>query len=269
MNTEASTPTPTPKPTLQLSNVSTYINAELSLHEIELNLNAGEVVAIVGPNGAGKTSLLRAICSEMRLTEGEISFAGEDINQWSLERKAKALAVLPQRSSLEFPFTVSEVVAMGRIPHSSSHQHNQEIVAEALELVDCSQFADRFYINLSGGEKQRVQLARVAAQIWNASETHRCLILDEPSSSLDLAHQEMVLNLIRNFSQQGVAVLTVLHDLNLASKCADRILVLHQGQVVACGPPEEVVTEELLANVFDINAQVTKNPKDDSILVVV
>ena len=253
---------------LEINNVSAKISEALSLNDIDLTLQAGEVVSIIGPNGAGKTSLLRAICNELPIHAGTISLSERAINEWLPASRARLLAILPQRSSLDFPFTVNEVVTMGRIPHDTSHRRNQQIVSEALALVDCEQFAARSYISLSGGEKQRVQLARVAAQIWEEQDGHRCLILDEPSSSLDLAHQEMVLQMIRSFAAKGVAVLTVLHDLNLASKCAHRIMAISEGTVAACGSPAEVLTQELLSEEFNISASISTNERDGSVLVV-
>ncbi len=254
--------------TLQLSAVNAVINSELALTDIDLQLRAGEVTAIIGPNGAGKTSLLRAICSELDFNAGSIEFGGQKMGDWDLHERARLLAILPQRSTLDFPFTVREVVALGRIPHETSQKRNDEIVWAALELVDCERFADRLYINLSGGEKQRVQLARVTAQIWEEQVRKRCLILDEPSASLDLAHQAMIVDMMKFFGDQNVAILAVLHDLNLASKCADQICVLDQGKLVSCGSPDNVLTKEMLAQVFAIEAEVSVNQKDGSRLVI-
>lgn len=254
--------------TLEVLDLNVEISPTVALRDINLTLEAGTISAIIGPNGAGKTSLLRAICNDLDLRSGSITFGQRSMDAWSIEERAKCFAILPQRSTLEFPFTVSEVVSLGRTPHSTSHRRNQEIVNQALELVDCSQFANRFYINLSGGEKQRIQLARVAAQIWEQEENARCLILDEPSASLDLAHQAMIMELVQFFARQEVAVLTVLHDLNLASKCADQLLVLQEGRVVATGSPESVLNEELIRSVFNINGEVARNPLDDSVLVI-
>lgn len=256
------------KSTLQLSAVKADINSELALTDINLQLCAGEVTAVIGPNGAGKTSLLRAICSELDCEAGRIEFHGQEMVDWNLHERASLLAILPQRSTLDFPFTVSEVVSLGRIPHETSQKRNDEIVWAALELVDCERFADRLYVHLSGGEKQRVQLARVAAQIWEKQNRDRCLILDEPSASLDLAHQAMIVDMMQFFSEQDVAILAVLHDLNLASKCADQICVLNQGRLVSYGTPNEVLTKEMLAQVFAIEAEVSVNRKDGSCLII-
>ncbi|MDA0927674.1 MAG: heme ABC transporter ATP-binding protein [Proteobacteria bacterium] len=254
--------------TLHLDNLHAAISAELALDQIRLEVPAGSATAIIGPNGAGKTSLLRAICGELDLQLGELQFNGKAMHLWKPQQRAKLMAILPQRSSLEFPFTVEEVVSLGRIPHDTPRQRNHQIVMEALELVDCANLAGRLYVHLSGGEKQRVQLARVAAQIWDEQAQDRCLILDEPSASLDLAHQAMLVGMMRFFARQGVAILTVLHDLNLASKCADQIVVLDRGRLVDCGEPKAVLTEEMLSRVFNIDALVSVNAKDGSCLVI-
>lgn len=254
--------------TLKITKLNVTIHAGLSLQDIDLSIRPGEVAAVIGPNGAGKTSLLRAICDELEPDAGQVELNQRSWQEWPQQERARIVSILPQRSTLEFPFTVNEVVNLGRIPHSSSARENQSIVAAALELVDCTQFAEQFYLNLSGGEKQRVQLARVAAQIWTAQADNRCLILDEPSASLDLAHQARIVDLIRYFAEQGVAVVTVLHDLNLASKCADKFLLLDEGKAVATGSAEEVLTEQIIADTFGVQAQVGTNERDGSRLVI-
>jgi len=255
--------------TLQLSNVSAAIAAGIALEHIDLSVDAGEVAVVIGPNGAGKTSLLRAICNDLPLGAGSILCNGRATGDWPVERKATWLSVLPQRSTLDFPFTVEEVAALGRIPHDTSSRRNREIALAALELVDCGQLSRRLYLNLSGGEKQRVQLARVAAQIWEAVPgARRCLILDEPTASLDLAHQAMIVDMLRYFAGQGVAILAVLHDLNLAARCAHRILVLDRGRTAAVGAPREVLTGRLLSEVFQAELRVEANPLDGRPLVI-
>ena len=254
--------------TLHLERLHAAISAELALDEITLEVPAGTTTAIIGPNGAGKTSLLRAICCELALQSGALQFNGKAMLTWKPAERAKLMAILPQRSSLEFPFTVEEVVSLGRIPHDTPRQRNRQIVIDALELVDCASLAKRLYVHLSGGEKQRVQLARVAAQIWEEQAQDRCLILDEPSASLDLAHQAMIVGMMGFFARQGVAILTVLHDLNLASKCADQIAILDRGRLVDAGEPKAVLTEQMLSRVFGIDALVSVNAKDGSCLVV-
>jgi iron complex transport system ATP-binding protein len=255
--------------TLKLTNVSAPISSYYALQDIGFNLASGDVTAVIGPNGAGKTSLLRAICGDLPVSSGGIEFNDKDFRSWAVAEKAVCMAVLPQHSLLDFPFSAHEVVNMGRIPHSTSAKHNSEIVDKALSLVDCQHLATRSYLTLSGGEKQRVQLARVAAQVWEpVAIGQRCLILDEPSASLDLAHQEMVVELFRHFTKQGAAIVVVLHDLNLAAKCATEIVVLENGKMAAFGTPEQVMTQTLLKEVFNTSALVQVNPLSGTPLII-
>ncbi len=254
---------------LQIKGLCARISSTIALDEIEFTVASGQITAIIGPNGAGKTSLLRAICGDLPISKGEVLFNKIPASQWPLEQRAQCMAVLPQQSLLEFPFSAHEVVTMGRIPHSSAARENNAIVNAALALVDCQHLAERSWLSLSGGEKQRVQLARVAAQVWQPTQAgQRFILLDEPSASLDLAHQEMVVELLRFFAQQGVAILVVLHDLNLAAKSANNIVVLEDGKMAANGPPNLIITEALLKDVFNANALVQLNPLDGTPLVI-
>jgi iron complex transport system ATP-binding protein len=185
--------------------------------------------------------------------------------------QAKRRAVLPQDSPLSFPYSAFEVALMGRNPHHRGAEgpRDYEIARAALEAAGALDLADRLYPSLSGGEKQRVQLARVMAQVWEAPPSgHRYLLLDEPTSSLDLAHQHSTLRLAKRFTQGGAGVLAVLHDLNLAAQYADRILVLSAGHAVALGSPLEVLTPELVALAFHTPVLVTPHPCLDCPLIV-
>lgn len=254
---------------LSLRQLSADIAPQLSLENINLDVQGGTVSVIIGPNGAGKTSLLRLICGDIPASRGEVILNGQPISSWPVEERATVLSVLPQRSSIEFPFTVDEVVRMGRIPHNIGFRRDSEIVKQALKMVDAAHLEHRFYINLSGGEKQRVQLARVAAQIWDASAAGgRCLVLDEPSASLDMAHQEVIVNMSRFFTNQGAAVVMVLHDLNLAAKNADQLLLIEKGRCVKSGSVEQVLQEDVLSSVFMIPTHVSTNPLTGRPLVV-
>ncbi|MFK7862631.1 MAG: heme ABC transporter ATP-binding protein [Pseudohongiellaceae bacterium] len=255
--------------TLKINKLSARISSMISLQDIDMKVDSGSVSIVIGPNGSGKTSLMRAVCGDLQVESGSVEFNNRQMPQWGAKERATMLAILPQNSSLEFPFTVQEVVAMGRTPHATSHGENQRIARKALELVDCEKLEKRSFVSLSGGEKQRVQLARVAAQIWNPVPTgNRCLILDEPTASLDLAHQEMVALMLRFFADQGVAVLAVLHDLNLAAKCADQIAVLKQGRCIVQGAPEQVLREKVLEDVFSTSVSVIGNPRTGKPMIV-
>ena len=226
-----------------------YENTKL-LDAVDLEITAGETLAVIGPNGAGKSTLVRAIAGDIKPTTGEVEFHGRGPEQWDKSHLAQHMAVLPQRSTLDFPFTVYEVVALSRTPHHTGAKTDEDIIDTVLKYLDASHLTDRIYTQLSGGEQQRVQLARVLAQIWQPAEHSRLLLLDEPSSSFDLAHQQMLMSAIQDFSGKGVAILVVLHDLNMAMQCSDKVAVLSDGKLRKLGPPNSVLTESLVHEVF-------------------
>ncbi|MDG0968855.1 MAG: ATP-binding cassette domain-containing protein, partial [Porticoccaceae bacterium] len=175
---------------LVAENISLYLSGFNILRNINLSISAGKVTAIVGPNGAGKSTLIKVLSGDILPTRGDVLLNDKKLDQWPSEQRAKIMSVLPQHSSLDFPFTASEVVSLGRIPHQTGIQKDSEIVREALHLVDASYLKSRFFTQMSGGEKQRVQLARVLAQIWEKEVYgEQFLVLDEPTASLDLSHQ--------------------------------------------------------------------------------
>lgn len=226
----------------------------LLVNNASFSLKSGEVLAIIGPNGAGKSSLIKAIEGSLKYS-GAIEMPGISSQ---LNLRSKQLAVLPQHSPLSFPFSVAEVVELGRIPHCTGKQRDSEIVDSALELMDMSYLAHRRYTELSGGEKQRVQLARVFSQIWEPDyqDQQRLLILDEPTSALDLGHQHHLMNAIKSFSKRGVAVIMVLHDINLAARYADSLLALLCSEQIALGSPLQVVTKDTMQRLFDLPVEI-------------
>jgi iron complex transport system ATP-binding protein len=249
--------------------ISLHLSGFDLLRNISLEVEAGKVTTIVGPNGAGKSSLLKVLTGEMPPTAGDVYLNSRLLNQWSLLEKAQMLAVLPQHTLLNFSFTADEVVGLGRIPHQTGSAKDVEIVAEALELVDASYLQRRFYTQMSGGEKQRVQLARVLAQIWQPSCLGKqFLVLDEPTSAFDLSHQKLTLDIVRQLAQKGVGVVMVVHDLNLAARCADNIVVIDGGVIAAQGSPEVVLTETLIDKVFGVKSIISEHPITKRPLVI-
>jgi len=249
--------------------ISLHLSGFDLLRNISLEVEAGKVTTIVGPNGAGKSSLLKVLTGEMPPTAGDVHLNSRLLNQWSLLEKAQMLAVLPQHTLLNFSFTADEVVGLGRIPHQTGSAKDVEIVAEALELVDASYLQRRFYTQMSGGEKQRVQLARVLAQIWQPSCLgEQFLVLDEPTSAFDLSHQKLTLDIVRQLAQKGVGVVMVVHDLNLAARCADNIVVIDGGVIAAQGSPEVVLTETLIDKVFGVKSIISEHPITKRPLVI-
>ena len=191
--------------------------------------------------------------------------------------------MLPQFSLLNFPYRVHEVVALARIPHDTGHQHDNKIIDEALNLMDISLLKNRLYTELSGGEKQRVQLARTFAQIWEASLSSRSgqssdseqpilddriLLLDEPTTALDLGHRNDLMKAIKSFAQQGVATLMVLHDINLAARFSDRLLALRQGEQVAFGSVTEVITVDNMQRLFNTDIRLIKDPENNAPIII-
>ncbi|RJG42756.1 heme ABC transporter ATP-binding protein [Motilimonas pumila] len=245
---------------LTASRLSLTLNHKVILNDIDFCLNSGELVALVGPNGAGKSSLFKALSGEYSELFDKVVLAGKPLSEWPLTDKAQCFAILAQQSLLSFPFKVAEVVSIGRTAKSCSAERNNEVVKQAMAEVDILHLADALYPHLSGGEKQRVHLARIFAQIWEQQNQQRYLLLDEPTAALDLAHQQQILQLAKAWSQQGVAVMAVLHDLNLAARFADRIVMLKQGSIFAQGNPTEVLTTEHVKQVFEVDMQVLPHP---------
>ena len=239
------------------------------LQAVNLYINSGQTTVIVGPNGAGKSSFIKVLSGDLAPTCGWIIFNGKDLVEWRSEQRARMISVLPQHSSLEFPFTALEVVSLGRIPHRSGIFRDTEIAREALQALDAMHLEGRLFTKMSGGEKQRVQLARVMAQIWEPTSTGaQFLVLDEPTSPLDLSHQVLVMELVSDFAQRGIGVIIVSHDLNLANRFADHVIVFDKGSVVAAGTPDKILSETLVSDVFGIDPYVIKHPETGKNIVV-
>jgi iron complex transport system ATP-binding protein len=226
---------------------------KLLLHDVGLAVRPGEVMAVIGPNGAGKSTLLRALAGELRSQPGMVLFDGQPIAGLDPRGLARRRAVVSQSVELAFPMRVADVVRLGRLPwHGTAETaRDVEAVAGALERAGVIHLHERAYATLSGGERQRVQLARALAQI-DGAEQPAALLLDEPTASLDAAHRVGLLRLVRGLAAEGLAVLTILHDLNEAGFVADRVAVLSQGRVLASGPPGQVLRASALASVFGV-----------------
>jgi len=247
------------------------INGQNLLDDVSIQVTPGEVVAVLGPNGAGKSTLLKALCGDRVPTNGSVLMDGLPLTAWDKKDCARVRAVLPQHSNLNFSFTVLEVALMGRVPHQQGVDcpADYAIARAALREAGVDHLADRLYTTLSGGESQRVHLGRVLAQIWEASnDSPRYLLLDEPTASLDLAYQHHTLTVARRFSARNVAVLVILHDLNLAAQYADRILLLDRGRQVAVGAPHEVLQADMIQAVYGLSISVIPHPHISCPLVV-
>lgn len=232
-----------------------------ALRGVNLSAQAGDVTAIVGPNGSGKSTLLGAMTATLTY-EGHVRLNGQDIDRLKPWQLAAQRAVLPQASRLAFPFTVIEVVRLGL--QAGTAGDRPEVPAQALARVGLAGYADRTFQELSGGEAQRVMLARVLAQVWAPVESGqpRWLLLDEPVSSLDIAHQLQVMELARAFARAGGGVIAVMHDLNLTALFADQIAVLAEGECLAFGPPNEVLTDAILSRAYGCELRVSAPPPE-------
>lgn len=237
------------------------------LANVSVQLRPGEVLGVLGPNGAGKSTLLAALCGELALSEGTVSLEKRVLADWPGQERAKRLAVLPQSSSLNFAFSVNEVVGMGRLPYATGRVRDAEIVIEALRAADALHLAERSYLALSGGERQRVHLARVLAQLWPGADG-QTLLLDEPTSMLDPLHQHTILQAVRDFAERGAAVMVILHDLNLAARYCDQLLLLQDGLPHAYGPPAEVLTTDALAAVYGLQVLIQQHPERGHPLII-
>lgn len=254
---------------LKISALSLRLGRHSILENVAIELHPGAIVCVLGPNGAGKSSLLRTATGEWVASSGEVKLDDRAIDEWPARERAQHLAVLPQHSNLDFAFKVEEVVLLGRTPHASGWQRNLAIAHSALELVDAIDLVDRLYTELSGGEKQRVQLARVLAQVWEPAQNGaRYLLLDEPTAAFDLAHQKMMAEILSRVAGDGVGILIVLHDLNMAAKLADLIVMIKDGRICASGRPDTVITADIIKDVFDVDVVVNKHPLSDSPVVI-
>ncbi|NCC41535.1 MAG: heme ABC transporter ATP-binding protein [Gammaproteobacteria bacterium] len=237
---------------------------------VSLRLHPGEVLVILGANGAGKSTLLRCLSGELQPDAGEIRLNGRPLAHWTSGDCARRRAILPQQSALNFPFTALEVAAMGRLPHGGPGPGDAQIAAAALAAAEVQHLAERRYTTLSGGERQRVHLARILAQLWTPlpNDEPRYLLLDEPTASLDLAHQHATLALARRWTDRHIGVLVVLHDLNLAAQYGDRIALMKDGRLLAVDRPQVVLKPTPIEHVFGLPVRVIPHPELDCPLVI-
>jgi iron complex transport system ATP-binding protein len=242
---------------IAVAGVSVRYGPRSVLSEATIEARAGEVLGLLGPNGAGKSTLLSVMSGERRPSSGTVMVDGRPLRSWRAAALARRRAVMPQASSLAFDFTVREVVELGRLPHAGLLDvvRDRIVVDQAMDLLDVAHLAARPYPRLSGGEQQRVQAARVLAQVWEppSDATARFLLLDEPTASLDLQHQHALLRTVRNFAGALAGAVVVLHDINLAALYCDRVAVMAKGRIVACGATATTLGEALLSEVYSVD----------------
>ncbi|MBX2841580.1 MAG: heme ABC transporter ATP-binding protein [Flammeovirgaceae bacterium] len=231
--------------------ISLKIGKSVILKDCNLKIKPGCFTVVVGPNGAGKSTLMKTFTGELQRYTGTIQINGKLIKGYNSKELSKIRAVLPQHTIVNFPFSVEQVVEVGRYAHRTTQATNNKIIEEVLALTGLSEYRNRLYQTLSGGEKQRVQMARVMTQIHDTSQAPKYLFLDEPTSSLDLAQQQSLLSLAKDLINKNVGVLAILHDLNLATQFADEILFLRKGETIAVGKSNEVIKKEIIEKTFN------------------
>jgi iron complex transport system ATP-binding protein len=244
---------------INVNNLSlTYDGKTIIVQELDLQIPKGSITALVGPNGCGKSTLLRGVSRLLKPLTGTVHLDGRKVHSMKAKELAKQLGILPQAPTAPEGLTVHELVAQGRYPHQSWFQQwsreDEHIVQEALETTNLTMFADRPVDTLSGGQRQRAWIAMALAQ------QTRILLLDEPTTYLDLAYQMDVLDLLGDLNEQGRTIVMVLHDLNQAARYADHIVALRGGQIVVQGNPQQVMTAENILQVFGLHAQIASDP---------
>jgi iron complex transport system ATP-binding protein len=236
-----------------------YVPGEWRLRVPELILQAGEIAALTGPNGSGKSTLLQLIAGVLVPQTGRIQLDGEEIGGMERRRIARLLGYLPQEPHSQFDYRVSEIVSMGRYPHGGFggflREEDWDVIEACMKRMEVDAFAERRVSRLSGGERRRVFLASVLAQ------EPLVLLLDEPASSLDMHHQVRLFSMIRELAHQGMTVLAVTHDLNLASHFCERVILMNQGAIIADGTPNEVFTAERLETVYGSEILLAAHPQ--------
>ncbi|HHN81599.1 MAG TPA: ABC transporter ATP-binding protein [Methanomicrobia archaeon] len=245
---------------LSVSSLNFSFPTKVVLRDVSFSAHSGEVFGIVGPNGSGKTTLLRCLRLVLSPQGGAITLDDEDVMTWDRSRIARVFGVVPQSTTLTFPFSVFDVVMMGRIPHLGRFQregaHDISIVRESMKLTSIDHLFERPISQLSGGELQRVIIARALAQ------EPRVLLLDEPTSQLDINHQFEVMKLVRSFAiEHNMVVIIISHNLNLSLRYCDRLLLLKDGGVHSCGASDEVLTPDNIREVYGVEAQLDYNKR--------
>jgi iron complex transport system ATP-binding protein len=240
---------------LRLDGLSVVTDGRSLVHDLSLDVEAGQVVGLVGPNGSGKSTALRCVYRALRPSSGTVWVGERQLSRLTVRHSARIVAAMTQDGAVDLDFTVEEVIALGRTPHLQGNQvlsrRERELCERAMDRLDIRHLARRGVLTLSGGERQRVLLARALVQ------EPKILVLDEPTNHLDVRHQIELLSLLRG---SGLTVLVVLHDLNLAAAACDRLGVLRDGRLVTAGTPEDVLTPELVHEVFGVRASIVSHP---------
>jgi len=243
---------------IEFKNVSYLINNKIINKDICIKINSGDLVSIIGPNGSGKSTMIKLVSGEIQPSLGKIFFNKKEISDWDVNELACLRSILSQSNMLSFPFLVRDIIKMGRYPINISKNHNSisdnEIINKIIKYFDLSDLRYRNYLTLSGGEQQRVQLARVFAQIWNNKNySNKLLLLDEPISFLDIYHQIKLFDLLKKLNDRGLTVVMVLHDINQAKLYSKKVIMMRKAEVKCFGDVKDTLNENSIQKIFNIN----------------
>jgi iron complex transport system ATP-binding protein len=256
---------------LKVENIHYSIGVKQILRGISIRFGAGLFHVIVGPNGSGKSTFLKVFSGDQHPQQGSVRYDRDDIFKLNKTAVAQRRSVMSQQPELHFPLSVSEIVMMGRYPHFNYQPSAKDIAIydEVIKEMELTDFLDRDYLTLSGGEKQRVQFARALAQIWEKpTEGSRYLFLDEPINNLDIHYQHQFLQLAKAFTTAHTVTIAVLHDINLAIQYADTISFMKSGEIVSTGPPSSVISASLIKDVFAIPVDIIRHPATDHPIII-
>lgn len=247
----------------QAIQLSYQVQHKRILYNADVCISPGTFTAVVGPNGAGKSTLLKTMAHEHGRYQGEVVINGRPASAFRPRELSLVRAVLPQSSAVHFSFTAEQIVLLGRHAHRTTRSQNESVMADVMALTGTAEFAQRNYQTLSGGEKQRVQLARVLAQVWDEALYPRYILLDEPTSSLDIAQQQLIFGLARKACSRNIGVMAIVHDLNQAVQFADHIYFLRSGKIVASGEARTVFTKQNIEETFSCRVNIYKDTVND------
>ena len=256
---------------LRTENISFSVGKKQILKNVSASFLPGEFNMILGPNGSGKSSFLKIFSGEINKFQGNVLYEDKKIKELRKEELAKKRAVMSQQADLGFPLLVEEVVMMGRYPHFTFNPNKKDITIcnEVIERMNLVEFKERNYLTLSGGEKQRVQYARVLAQVWEKpTDGYRYLFLDEPLNSLDISYQHEFLQVAVELIKDHTVLIAVMHDINLAAHYADNLFFFKEGELIIHGKPKDILSAAMIEKVFNIKTTVIENPVTGKPLII-
>tara|TARA_B100001115_G_scaffold62197_1_gene46134 strand:+ start:39 stop:812 length:774 start_codon:yes stop_codon:yes gene_type:complete len=249
---------------IRADSINIELNNRTILKDVSLNINQGEIISVIGPNGAGKSTLLKSLAGDIKPSEGNIYYDQKNIMAIDIQERAFTRSVMSQLQQVAFDFSVKEIIEMGWVDRGESAYADEfeNAVMEVVSKCGVIDLIDRNFNTLSGGEQRRIHFARTLLQLWRPSDSSdpKYLLLDEPTANLDLTYEVKLLNIVKDVSREGAGVMLVLHDLNLAAKFSDKIVLINDGSIVKIGDPKEVLEANILSSVYNIDIKVKDDP---------